>query len=166
MQRRQEDTMNNTDISETCKQIMDEADAIIKYTYSMEQNVGDTSRAIFEEIRNDELEHLQKLVVMLTEAFSGEEPTEADKMDSSGRADGFGNNMGDKTIIIQLRDTSNSIQDLLEYLMGTANIGHTFDVVVDPDNKDHEKKFEIDGDGSDFFYSIESEDTYSRGEGE
>jgi hypothetical protein len=51
--------------------------------------VGDdiTLISVFAEDRNDELSHLQKLVVALTEMLSGEEPTEAEKMDDAGGGD-------------------------------------------------------------------------------
>jgi|GEM_PF-778499 len=64
---------------------------------------------------------------------------------------------GGKRIVIECRDPDNSIQDLLEYLKKTAGGGHSFDVIVDPDNPDHEKQFGIDGDGADEIYSIQVE---------
>lgn len=39
--------------------------------------------------------------------------------------------------------------DLLKYIQKVAQMGHSFDVVVDPDNKEYDKKFPVDGDGAD-----------------
>jgi hypothetical protein len=41
------------------------------------------------------------------------------------------------------------LQKLLEHIKATGNIGHTFDIIVDPNNKEFEEMFEWDGDGAD-----------------
>ena len=81
--------MNNTSIKETCKQLIDEATAIINYTDSIDATSDETLRAVFEETRHDELAHVQKLTVALTELLSGESPVEAERMDGKeGRKNG------------------------------------------------------------------------------
>ena len=61
-----------------------------------------------------------------------------------------------KTISIKVTDDENSLEDLIEYIKKVANIGHTFNVTVDPGNKDYEKSFEIDGDGTFYIDDIKS----------
>ena len=73
--------MSNTDIKETCKQIIEEANAIIAYTDSIEITTGQSLRSVFTETMTDELSHLQKLIVALTEIFDGDEPTSAEEME-------------------------------------------------------------------------------------
>ena len=73
--------MNSKDIIETCKQAIDEANAIIAYTNSIDAVEDQNLKSIYAEIRNDELGHLQKHIVALTEILSGDEPTEAEQMD-------------------------------------------------------------------------------------
>jgi len=46
-------------------------------------------------------------------------------------------------------DTENSLARLLSYIMYVGNIGHSFDIVVDPDNKEFKMSFGWDGDGAD-----------------
>lgn len=43
--------------------------------------MNEDARAIFTEIRHDELGHLQKLTIALTALVSGEQPTAAEQMD-------------------------------------------------------------------------------------
>lgn len=50
-------------------------------------------------------------------------------------------------IQIELRDPDNQLVKMIDYIMGVANIGHSFEVVVDPDMKDYRKSFFMDGDG-------------------
>ena len=73
--------MNSTDIKETCKQIIDEATAIIAYTDSIDCIKNKTLKSVYAEDRKDELSHLQKLIVALTEILSGEEPKIAEEME-------------------------------------------------------------------------------------
>ena len=57
----------NSLIRTIAKQVIDEATAIIQYTESIDA-VGDEKDTIarFAELRNDELTHLQQLVVLLS----------------------------------------------------------------------------------------------------
>ena len=80
--------MSNADVREICTQIVDEANAVIAYTNSIEMAESEKTKAIFEEIRQDELGHLQKHIVALTEVLSGVEPTEAEKMDEEVEEEG------------------------------------------------------------------------------
>ena len=54
---------------------------------------------------------------------------------------------------LTITDPENEIKDLIAYIAVTANTGHSFSVVVDPEN-DCEKEFYIDGDGSAHIYKI------------
>ena len=54
-----------------------------------------------------------------------------------------------KTIIVTCRDQDNTLEDLIKYIKGIGNTGHTFNIVVDD-----EKTFEWDGDGSDAIFEI------------
>ena len=76
--------MNSGDLTEVCKQIVDEATAIRAYADSIDALSDEATINIFSEIRQDELGHLQKLVVALTEMLSGEEPKIAEQMDEGG----------------------------------------------------------------------------------
>ena len=73
--------------------------------------------------------------------------------DNCGNMDGFGDNKGDKQIVIECRDPDGRIKNLLDYIKSTANIGHSFPVIVASES-DHKKEFYIDGDGPDYIYSI------------
>ncbi len=58
------------------------------------------------------------------------------------------------TIEIECNDTEGSLVKLLAYIMRTGNIGHSFDIVVDPDMKEYRMNFGWDGDGADNIRSI------------
>jgi hypothetical protein len=60
-----------------------------------------------------------------------------------------------KTITITCRDQDNTLEELLTYIKKVGNMGHTFNIVVDPEEKGG-KKFEWDGDGSDAIFEIEA----------
>ena len=152
--------INSIEIKEFCKQIIDEAKAIIDYTDSIDAVTEEKIKNIFEEVRCDELGHLQKHTVALTEIMSGEEPTEAERMDGKKRR-------GDKRIIIDCWDKENSFQSLFEYIRDNSSSGHSFPVIVDEGDAERERKFYIDGDGSDRIVCIEiEENSEERGENE
>lgn len=48
--------------------------------------------------------------------------------------------------------------DLIEYIAGIGNSGHSFEIVVDPENSDTKKNFYFDGDGSDYIDEVSVED--------
>jgi len=62
--------------------------------------------------------------------------------------------MAFKLITILVRDQDDSLENFLEYIKPTANIGHSFEVVVDPDMSEYRKRFFFDGDGSFFIKKI------------
>ena len=64
-----------TPIIATCNELIAEAEAIIKYTNDLELIKDGDSKTVktFEDIRADELEHVQKLTLALTELMGGEE---------------------------------------------------------------------------------------------
>jgi hypothetical protein len=49
---------------------------------------------------------------------------------------------------IMVDDQDGSLARLLDSIKRTAEIGHSFPVVVDPGDPDHEAKFGFDGDGA------------------
>ena len=59
-----------------------------------------------------------------------------------------------KVITIQCRDNDNTLEDLLNYIKSNGNTGHSFSIVVDPDDKERRKEFGWDGDGSDSIRDI------------
>lgn len=64
----------------------------------------------------------------------------------------------EKRIIITCRDAENSIENLIRAIQGTANPGHSFPVVIDPDDSGYRQEFFIDGDGSDYIGDITIEE--------
>ena len=62
---------------------------------------------------------------------------------------------GDLTeLVIILRDPDYQLVRLIEYIGRTAAPGHSFEVVVDPNMREHRKSFGIDGDGSFYIQDI------------
>lgn len=57
-----------------------------------------------------------------------------------------------KEITISMNDSEGNIMGLLKTISDYSKIGHSFTVVVDPGDERYEKKFWIDGDGSDKLY--------------
>jgi len=56
---------------------------------------------------------------------------------------------GDTIITIQVSDSENSLQRMLEHIKSNSDGGHSFEVIVDPDGDvDQKKSFGIDGDGA------------------
>jgi len=51
-------------------------------------------------------------------------------------------------ITVKLRDPDNELVRMIDHIMHSANIGHSFEVVVDPDMREYRKSFFMDGDGS------------------
>jgi len=57
-------------------------------------------------------------------------------------------------IEVECNDTEGELVRLLSYVQRTGNIGHSFDIVVDPDNKEFKMSFGWDGDGADRIRNI------------
>lgn len=57
-------------------------------------------------------------------------------------------------LVIKLRDPDYQLVRLIEYIRILAGPGHSFEVVVDPDMREHRKSFGMDGDGSFFIKEI------------
>jgi hypothetical protein len=51
-------------------------------------------------------------------------------------------------IELLVRDPDGVLVELLKHIGSAANVGHSFKVVVDPEDKEYAKDFWIDGDGS------------------
>lgn len=73
--------MDSAVIMQLCKNLADESKAISDYTQAISLVEDETAKALFAEIRNDELGHAQKLLVALSEVLAGGTPEEAAQMD-------------------------------------------------------------------------------------
>ena len=51
-------------------------------------------------------------------------------------------------IKVIVRDYEDQLVKMIDYIMHAANPGHSFEVVVDPEMREHRKTFFFDGDGS------------------
>lgn len=73
--------MQSNSINAICRQLIAEAEAIIKYTDDREmvKDTDEKTANLFEEVRADELEHIQKLCIQLTELLTPDEGEEASK---------------------------------------------------------------------------------------
>lgn len=65
------------------------------------------------------------------------------------------NESNQRELHLTISDSQGSIQDLIETIKDYTQMGHTFEVVIDPGDSDYEKSFYIDGDGSDKIQDIE-----------
>lgn len=63
-----------------------------------------------------------------------------------------------KKIIIDVVDMDNKLENLLKHIQQVGNVGHSFDILVDPDPNGETKKFGWDGDGSDYIKDIKVEE--------
>ena len=61
------------------------------------------------------------------------------------------------TIECTVQAAKETLLPLLECLKTTAGVGHSFSIVVDPDDSEHRKEFGMDGDGNAHILSIKSE---------
>ena len=82
--------MDSAVIMQLCKNLADESKAIADYTQAISLVEDETAKALFSEIRNDELGHAQKLLVALTEVLGGREPEKAANMDDDANSAGGG----------------------------------------------------------------------------
>lgn len=57
-------------------------------------------------------------------------------------------------ITVNVRDLENSLIKLIDYIQSKANPGHSFEVVVDPDDSEYRKSFYMDGDGTFFIKDV------------
>lgn len=65
-----------------------------------------------------------------------------------------------KTITLTTRDLDNNLEELLNTIKSYSTVGHTFTVVIDPDDEEYRKQFYIDGDGCDQLYEIKVDKNY------
>ena len=71
--------MNQTIIA-TCRELAEEANAIIKYTEDIEAiGTENPAAAVMNDIRLDELEHVQKLALALSRLLVGDEDDEGEE---------------------------------------------------------------------------------------
>lgn len=63
-----------------------------------------------------------------------------------------------KDMHLIVNDSEGSIRKLIETIQDYTQMGHSFEVVVDPGDSDYEKSFYIDGDGSDKIEDIDIEE--------
>ena len=57
-------------------------------------------------------------------------------------------------IKVLLRDPDNQLVKMIDYIMHNANIGHSFESIVDPDDRERKKSFFMDGDGSFYIQEV------------
>jgi len=57
-------------------------------------------------------------------------------------------------LVIKLRDHDDQLFKMIDYIMHTANIGHSFEVIVDPNMREYRKSFFMDGDGSFYIQDV------------
>lgn len=77
-------------------------------------------------------------------------------LDPKSQPEGITQYDDSKTITMQVNDPDNNIESMLEYIGGMAKSGHSFQVLVDPQNKG-EQSFYVDGDGPDHIEKMEVE---------
>ena len=68
----------------------------------------------------------------------------AEKVGSMEKAIGAANSK----LVIELDDQDSQLSQFLHYVKDISGIGHSFEVVVDPDDSEHRKSFYLDGDGA------------------
>ena len=73
--------MNSAVIMQLCQNLTDEIKAISGYTQAISLVEDETAKALFTEIRNDELNHAQKLLVALSDVLLGDVPEEVAQND-------------------------------------------------------------------------------------
>jgi hypothetical protein len=56
-------------------------------------------------------------------------------------------------------DSEGNLKKLIEYIGEIGNSGHSFSIIVDPDDPEYERTFGWDGDGSDRVISVKKEQT-------
>jgi len=60
-------------------------------------------------------------------------------------------------LVINVRDAENSLVRLIDYIQKKSSPGHSFSVVVDPDDSEYKKSFYMDGDGAFFIKDIKKD---------
>lgn len=67
-------------------------------------------------------------------------------------------NLSNKIITFEVRsDYDGDIENLINTIKDNSASGHSFEVVVDPNNPDYEKRFHIDGDGGTTIMNVKIE---------
>lgn len=61
---------------------------------------------------------------------------------------------GTKYYLVKCKDGDHELRKLIDYIGKNGNVGHSFDIVVDPGSRDFERHFFWDGDGIDRIDSI------------
>ena len=61
-----------------------------------------------------------------------------------------------KTITVTCKDNDDNLENLLKHIKSAGNIGHSFSIVVDPDDRERKTSFSWDGDGSDYIQSVKT----------
>lgn len=58
------------------------------------------------------------------------------------------------TVVCTSEAAEECIVPMLEYMAKIGNVGHSYDIIVDPHSND-EKKFGFDGDGASYIHKVE-----------
>ena len=64
--------------------------------------------------------------------------------------------MSFKLITVLVRDQDDQLEKMIEYIRNKANPGHSFPVIVDPNDSEYRKEFFFDGDGAFFIKKIKT----------
>ena len=62
-----------------------------------------------------------------------------------------------KIMTVEITDPDDALYSLLSYIKEIGNTGHSFSIIVDPENSDTKKTFGWDGDGSNRIYEIKTQ---------
>lgn len=60
-------------------------------------------------------------------------------------------------IYIEVRDPEDQLIKLIDHIRRASSPGHSFEVIVDPNDKEYRKSFFIDGDGAFFISKLEKD---------
>lgn len=115
-------------------------DLSLAYRKALQQaKGGQISRSVFQSLQVKYAQFMNTLIPQVFPGIDKVDLTEAQKTHSESRNG-----------VVSIETTNPKvITELVEWIQKIGNGGHSFTIVVDPDNKDYQKKFEWDGDGSD-----------------
>lgn len=128
-------------------------DLSLAYRKALKQSkTGQISKSVFQTLQMKYAQFMNQLIPQVFPGIEDIKLTEATKTHSS------------KTVGVVTVETTNpdAVKSLLEYIQKIGNGGHSFDIVVDPENSEYRKKFDWDGDGSDKISKITATEVNSK----
>ncbi len=66
----------------------------------------------------------------------------------------FEENDTEQVIVTVRKGSGKNLKKLIEYMKDIGNPGHSFGIIVDPEDGERKKNFYWDGDGSDYIESV------------